>query len=474
MKRPLPIKLFFYLLLPVFLFSQIVFQSGCANIIPPEGGPRDTTAPVLVKVTPPNATTGFGDTRITFTFDEYVDLDNYQQNMIVSPLPSNFPNVSRKLNTITIRIRDTLQPNTTYAFDFGNTIKDVNESNVMKNFTYIFSTGRYLDSLQLSGRVIDAETGNVDSTMVVMLHTDKDDSAVVKKRPRYIAKVNGNGTFLFKNLPPDTFYVYALKDEGAYRYLSGKQSFAFADAPVFTGADNDSLVLRSYVSQKDDQGTRPAAPNQRGKLPPGENRLKFSTNLNANKQDILGQFIMTFETPLKNFDSSRIRLSTDTLFTPVPGYSWQLDTTRKILTLVNVWQENTAYNLVLEKDFATDTLGRQLLKGDTLNFTTTARNEYGKLSIRFRNLDLSKNPVLVFIIGEGSGGMLYPMTSETFTRELFPPGEYNLRILYDSNKNGKWDPGQFFGKHIQPELVKPVPRKLNVRPNWDNLFEIAL
>jgi hypothetical protein len=332
-----------------------------------------------------------------------------------------------------------------------------------------------MDSMQLSGRVIDAETGTVDSTMVVMLHREKDDSVVVKKKPVYIAKVRGNGTFQFKNLPPDTFYVYALKDEGSYRYLSGKQTFAFADAPVFTGARNDSIVLRSYISQKEDPNAKPAPTNQRGKVPAGENRLKFSTNLNANKQDILGKFVMTFETPLKDFDSSKIRLSTDTVFNPVTDYRWQLDTTRKRLTLETTWRDNTLYNIILDKEFATDTLNRQLLKSDTLSFNTTARNEYGKLSIRFRNIDLSKNPVLVFVTGDASGsGTLYPLTSETFTRELFPPGEYNLRILYDSNKNGVWDPGQFFGKHIQPELVKPVPRKLNVRPNWDNLFEIAL
>lgn len=473
MKRPILLKLLVPVCLLVFLFSQIVFQSGCANIIPPEGGPRDTVAPVLLKSTPPNYKTGFADTRITFTFDEYVDLDNYQQNLIVSPLPSNPPIVSRKLNTVTVRLRDTLQPHTTYSLNFGNSIKDINEGNVLKDFSYIVSTGAYLDSLQLRGRVFDAETGAVDSTLVIVLHTDPDDSAVIKKRPSYIAKVNGNGSFLFKNLPPDTFYVYALKDEGNYRYQSAKNPFAFNDAPVVTGAHTDSVVLRSYIGQKEDQAPpKPAAGGRNNRQPAGENRLKFQTNLHGGKQDLLDKLVITFETPLKNFDSSKLHLSMDTIYTPVTGYHWQLDSLKKRLSLDYTWREHSTYNIIMEKDFATDTFNRQLLKTDTLNFETSARNEYGKLSIRFRNLDLSKNPVLIFVLDGGTS--LYPLTSETFSRELFTPGEYDLRILYDSNKNGQWDPGEFFGKHKQPELVKPVPKKLTIRPNWDNMFEIAL
>lgn len=470
MKKPL-IKIFVSALLLLLMFSQIIVQSGCANIVPPEGGPRDSLPPVLTKSTPLNYTTNFANDRITFTFDEYVDLENYQQNLIVSPLPSNMPNVSRKLNTISIRLRDSLEPNTTYSFNFGNSIKDVNESNVLRNFTYVFSTGPYMDSLQLGGRVFDAETGSIDSTLVVMLHTTKDDSAVVSKRPRYIAKVDGNGKFLFKNLPYDTFYVYSLKDAGSYRYLSAKQVFAFADSAVITGLRTDSIILRSYIGQKEDP-TKPATPT-RGKPAGADNRLKLQPNLKNGKQDLLDMFVLTFETPLRNFDSSKLYVSTDTTYIPLTGYRWELDSTRKRLSLNNVWKENTAYNIIFDKDFATDTLGRQLLKGDTLNFETSARNEYGKLSIRFRNLDLSKNPVLIFVQADGSI-ISFPLTTGTFARDLFPPGEYNLRILNDDNKNGVWDPGEFLGKHKQPELVKPVSRKITIRPNWDNLFEIAL
>src|SRR5688572_26307507 len=98
-----------------FLLSLINGSVSCANIVPPEGGPRDSLPPVMIRANPPDRTKNFTDTRITLTFDEYVDLENAQQSMIVSPVPSNFPVVSRKLNVVTVKIRDTLQPNTTYT-----------------------------------------------------------------------------------------------------------------------------------------------------------------------------------------------------------------------------------------------------------------------------------------------------------------------------------------------------------------------
>ncbi len=188
---------------------------------------------------------------------------------------------------------------------------------------------------------------------------------------------------------------------------------------------------------------------------------------------MLENFFFHFETPLKNFDSTKIRLTTDCTFIPVNGYHWEFDSTMKTATLLYQWKEKTLYNFILEKEFATDTLGQQLLKGDTLSFSTKATAEYGKLSLRFRNLDLSKNPVLQFV-QNNAVIKSFPLTSEVLTQPLFLPGEYNLRILYDNNKNGKWDPGEFFGKHLQPELVKPLERKINVRPNWSDEIQIAL
>lgn len=472
MQKPVLTRIVFPFLLAVFFISHLFFETGCANIVPPEGGLRDTLPPTLVKSTPANETRNFNTDRITFIFDEYVDLENYQQNVIVSPLPVNMPTMTRKLNTITIKLRDSVESNTTYSFNFGNSIKDINEGNIFRDFVYSFSTGSYIDSMEFSGRVILAENGQTDSTLAVMLYRDMDDSAVINKRPRFVTRVNSSGYFKFRNLAPGTFRVYALKDEGSYRYLSTKQLFAFADSPVQIGPNTDSVTLYAYVA--DTSGQRTAGPPAARGNKPGDRRLKFQANLSADKQELTNKLTLTFDIKLRDFDSTKLHLTTDSTFIPVTNYSWTLDSARRVLTLNNQWKENTRYNLILEKEFATDTLGQQLLKSDTLEFSTKSKTDYGDIRIRFRNLDLSKNPVLQFVQGDQLK-YSFPLTGEQFSQTLLEPGDYGLRILFDNNKNGKWDPGIFFGKHQQPEIVKPVARKTTtIKAGLDSQVEIAL
>ncbi|MET0463672.1 MAG: Ig-like domain-containing protein [Chitinophagaceae bacterium] len=452
------------------LITGTVTGPGCANIVPPQGGPKDTLPPVLRRVTPADSSFKFNRDRIDFVFDEYIDLDNAQQNLIMSPMPSSPPNITRKLNTMSVRLRDTLEPNTTYSINFGNSIKDVNEGNIMRNYTYVFSTGTYFDSLQLSGKVILAESGAIDTTLTVMLHRSADDSAVYHQKPRYITRVDNTGSFRFRNLPPGVFYLYAIKSEGTYTYTNPETLFAFADSSIIMGRHETPVTLYAYSLPKT-QSAAPATGNAKPK--PGDKRLKMTNKLQEGKQDLLTDFSLVFETPLRDFDTSKVHFSTDSTFTPLSGFNWSLDSSRKIASLRYPWKENTAYNLVIEKEFATDTLGQQLLKGDTLEFTSRKTADYGKVSLRFRNLDLSKNPVLLFFASSELKGS-YPLTSVNFTQNLFMPGEYTLRILEDRNKNGVWDPGAFFGKHVQPELVKPVERKIVVKANWDNEAEIDI
>ena len=471
-------RLLFFLLIILFVIQQIVVLPGCANIIPPQGGPRDTIPPQLIKVSPADSTKNFKNTRINFSFDEFIDLQNVQENLLVSPLPKTNPFVESKLNTMSVRIKDSLESNTTYTLNFGNAIKDYNEGNVSKGFTYIFSTGPYIDSLELQGKVILAETGKVDSTLTVMLHTNDDDSAVVNKKPRYISRLDKNGNFIFKNLPPKTYYLYALKDEGGtQRYFSDKQLFAFADSPVVARSKPEPVTLYAYATkpatlqtiiQSLNVGTR-----KKGGVETTERRLKYQTSLVNNQQDLQANFIMTFDQPLRSFDSSKIRLYTDSVFKPAADYKFEKDSSNRKVQLNITWKENTLYHFILDKDFAEDSSGKKLLKTDTLSFTTKKLADYGSLQLKFRNLDLAKNPVLQFITND----FIYksfPLVSSTFSQSIFLPGEYELRILFDENKNGRWDPGDFFGKHKQPEIVKPVERKISVKPAFQNEVDIAL
>lgn len=450
---------------------------GCANIVPPQGGPKDSLPPVLVKAVPEVESKNVSSKKISFTFDEYIDVQNIFGNLIVSPIPKSNPDVTGKLNNVTIRLRDTLEPNTTYSLNFGDAIKDVNEGNVMKNFTYTFSTGPFIDSLELKGSVILAETGKIDTTLIVMLHTSSDDSALVKQKPRYVTRLDSKGNFKFSHLPPATFYLYALKDEGgSYRYFDNTHLFAFADSAVHIGPQTDSITLYAFAAPNENRPTTNTTlptPVKNKNKNVVDTRLKYQADLLNSQQDLLSPLKITFETPIKYFDSAKAKLYTDSLFNPVTSYQFQKDSSKKTVTLITKWKESTTYHFVLDKDFAEDSSGYKLLKTDTLSFTTKKTSDYGAVTLKFKNLDLSQNPVLQFVLNE-SIFKSFPLTDSLFTDPLFLPGEYQLRILYDENKNGVWDPGVFFEKHKQPELVSPIEKKVIIKANWKNEFDIPV
>jgi hypothetical protein len=393
--------------------------------------------------------------------------------------------VEARLNTVTVRIKDSLEPNTTYTYNFGNTIKDYNEGNVLKNFTYAFSTGRHLDSLRIKGHVVLAESGKTDSTLIVMLHVTADDSAVVKERPRYLTRLDGKGDFVFTNLPAKTFYVYALRDEGnQHRYTSEKQVFAFADGPVRASPEGRMDTLYAYSSETISNAGNIATglpdfqnvlvtKGKKNQTDKNDKRLKYTASAGEGQQDLLTNFKISFDQPLRHLDSAKIKVSTDSSFQPLANYSFTLDSLRRKIEFHIDWKENTVYHIILDKDFADDSTGKKLLKTDTLHFKSKKLSDYGSLQLKFHNLNMTRNPVLLFILNE-SLYKSYPLSGPDFLQTLFLPGDYELRILYDENKNGRWDPGVFFGKHKQPEKVKLLDRKISIKANWKNEFDLAL
>ena len=440
-------------------------------MIPPTGGPRDSLPPFLVKVTPSDSTRSFNAKTITFTFDEYIDQpQDIFRNLIISPMPTRQPTIESKLRTLTIRIKDTLEPNTTYYYNFGDAIKDINEGNVLHDFSYIFTTGNTLDTMQLRGNVVVAETGGIDTTLIAMLYKSGVDSAITNERPRYITKLDGKGNFRFLYLPQSTYYLYVVSDSRTY---SERELFAFADSAIEIKPGAAPVTLYAYKESKEPVGpTVSFTGGNRAGARPDDRRLRFTSSLSANIQDLLGDLTLNFDRPLRNIDTSKLLLSTDSTFIPTPA-TWELDSLKKKLALKVAWKENTLYNLILDKDFAEDSSGRKLLKTDTISFTTKKQADYGSLKVSFLNIDLSKNPVLQISQG-GQVIRTFPITGAEIYQKLFNPGEYDLSILYDKNKNGRWDPGQFFGEKRQPELVRPLNKKITIRPNWDNEFEIKL
>ena len=449
----------------------LIIGSGCAQIGAPTGGPRDSLPPVLVSSNPKLLTTNFTDNKISLVFDEYIDLQDVQNNVLVSPFPKTSPLVEFKLKTVTVKLKDTLLPNTTYSINFGNAIKDNNEGNPFKNFTYVFSTGKTIDSLQLSGKVIIAETGKKDSTIIALLYRNVDDSAVQKRKPDYIARLDSSGNFKFANLSAGMYKLYALLDgDGGKTYNSPIELFAFIDSEVEVKDSTSPVTLYAYAEEKEIKKT-PAPSSGASKITTqADKKLRYTTNLSNFEQDLLTDLVITVNKPLKKFDPQKIILS-DTNFNKINSAA-TIDSTQKIISIKAKWTEDTYYKLIISKEAISDSTGLELTKSDTIRFASKKEAAYGNLVLRFSNLKPESHPVLQFI-KEQEVFKSVPITALTWSDKLFVPGEYELRILFDTNNNGIWDPGNYT-KKIQPEKAITLDSKLSIKANWDNERDIRL
>ncbi len=469
------------LLISVWILFAVRTLSSCANIIPPGGGPKDSIPPKLVVALPKDTSVNVDvkTRQLVLTFDEFVDIKEAQTNLIVSPVPKNLPFVDNKLRTVILKLKDTLEPNTTYSFNFGNTIRDVNEGNIAKDFIYAFSTGRTIDRNRFSGTVQLAETGKTDSTLIVVLHKNLQDSAVVKNRPRYYARVDGKGNFAFTNLPAGKFAVYVLPNDYTKKYDDSTKLFAFSDSVITIGPATPAISLFAYEEVKR-KATEKAPPVSGNTAPPAkpskeskeDKRLRITTSLESGQQDILNPILqLTFTRKLKSVDTTKILL-TDTNYLPLKDYRIDLDSTRTKLLVQYNWPAATHLRLLLAKDAVLDTTGTMLAKGDTLRFVTKKEEEYGAIQLRFANLNLAKNPVLQLVQNDKIVESI-PITQRVLSRKIYRPGEYELRVLFDRNNNGLWDTGDFKKKR-QPEIVVTLSKKLVVKANWDNELDVPL
>ncbi|MEP7081128.1 MAG: Ig-like domain-containing protein [Ginsengibacter sp.] len=442
--------------------------NSCAQVGMPTGGPRDSIPPTLIKSSPPIRTTHFSGNRITLTFDEYVHVENVQQNLLVSPTPRVNPNVDYKFREVTIKLRDTLLPNTTYSIQLGNAIQDVNENNPYPNFTYVFSTGSYIDSLTLNGKVIVAETGLPDSTLIAELYNDLSDSVVFKTKPKYVSRIDKEGNYNFSYLAAGTYQLFALRDEsGTKLYNNPKQLFAFADSTIVINKENKTApVLYAYSEEKETPTTSTSKQ---------EKFLKFSTSIINAHQDLLTPLEINFNHPLKNSAAAFANIK-DTLFNNI-ATKISTDTLGKKYKIEFNAKPSQKYLLVINKELAIDTAGVALLKNDTIPFTMKNESEYGSIRLNFTNLQKFKHPVLQFV-SRNEIVASFELPSAIFEQKLVAPGEYTLRILDDENGNKAWDPGHYSPQkknlQKQPEKIYNISQSLNIKANWDNIRDIVL
>lgn len=519
------------------LFILALAVTGCAKRGSITGGLKDTIPPVMRSSSPENFSTNFDVKEIRITFDEYIKIKDVNKQLIVSP-PMEYPPVITPTNAskyINIRIKDTLQPNTTYSFNFGSSIQDNNEGNPYQQFKYVFSTGTYIDSLEVSGTVKDAFNKDVESFVSIMLYEVNEtftDSIVYKENPRYITNtLDSLKSFKLENLKEGKYMLVAMKDyNNNFKFNANKDKIAFRKE--FITVPTDSVFnlklfneIAAFKGQKPYQasGNRLVIPYEGNTndlavaLKNGSENLPFKLTKFPNKDSLQvwfqplkvdslsismkkGKFDKEFNVRMKEFKR-------DTLsFNPLQkGTIHPLDrfTVNSSLPLTNI--DKSKINLInkdsVAVDFTTeyDEMNQNLkfdfkreelqmysmtvfpgalttyleTANDTLKYTlnTQAISEYATMNLTV--LNVKQFPILVELVTE-KGVVVASKYSEDSAKidfEGLQAGKVFLRVIYDTNKNKVWDTGNYLEK-VQPEEVIYSPKEYDLRPNWDYVDEV--
>jgi uncharacterized protein (DUF2141 family) len=229
-----------------FLFLFLLTVVGCARMGRPEGGPKDFDKPIMVRADPEFESLRFNSDQIRIYFDEYIKLKDVNSQLIISPPLKNQPVISplgSSSKRITIKLADTLQDNTTYTFNFAQSIEDNTEGNVLENFKYIFSTGDYIDSLSIGGTIKDAFELEMLENPTIMLYPVNEnykDSVIFEEKPTYVGGVLDSINWEISNIKAGSYKLVALNDIGKnYKYNPKQDKIAFHSG--FINIPGDSL-----------------------------------------------------------------------------------------------------------------------------------------------------------------------------------------------------------------------------------------
>ncbi len=211
----------------------ICLMASCANRgMGPQGGPIDTIPPQVVKTTPQQGAKNYTKNDVVVNFDEFIQLDNPSENVLISPPqlhPAQVQSTGKRVNVI---FQDSLKANTTYTIDFGNAIQDIHEKTPLKNYVFTFSTGESMDSLAIFGTILDAQTLNPLSGIVVGIHENHEDSTFEKTSFLRIGRTNHDGEFSIRNVHEGTYRLLALNDISRdFRYQPG-EGLAMCDSLI--------------------------------------------------------------------------------------------------------------------------------------------------------------------------------------------------------------------------------------------------
>lgn len=232
--------------------SVALLLAACASMGTPDGGPYDEEAPIFVTSTPAAYATNITDKKFILEFDENIKLQNAFEKVIVSPPQIEMPEIKYSGKRITVELFDTLKPNTTYSIDFSDAVVDNNEGNPLENFAFVFSTGDRVDTLAISGTVLNAKDLEPIKGMMVGIHKAGDDSAFYKLPFERVSRTDSRGRFTIKGLAPGSYRVYALMDANQnYRFDQKSEKIAFLDAtiePFATPAVRPDTIWRDSIT----------------------------------------------------------------------------------------------------------------------------------------------------------------------------------------------------------------------------------
>lgn len=429
---------FYTLLLIIISFLDF----SCANIVRPDGGPKDIMPPKVQSAEPPNKSVNFKDNKIVLNFDELIDLKNPTQ-ILVSPLSKKPPEVKIKGKSIILTFKDTLRNNTTYTVNFGESLRDYNEDNILRNYEYSFSTGPQLDTLSLTGKVMTA-TNNSDSKgiLAALYESTAHDSLFQTQAPLYITRTNEKGSFAFNNIKAGSYKLMAIDDKNAnYFFDRPDESIAFLGKNITLP---DSLK-KPYVLRMFSEGQEAA------KVADRRNRE-------------YGKIEVYFTKPIDSLHLTAL----DSL--PTSG-NWKMETSPQHDTLL-IWYRGTpdrasfSFALSGEKKYADTLKMRNTIKEETLQelkYTSSIRLsrsnstlDIGRRAwIQFNHpieqIDISRIQLLRDSIPITSSKQIY-MDSLNPRRVLFDYAwqqDVNYRILLPDSIVK-----DFFGKYNDEILIK--------------------
>ena len=217
----------------IIIFTTALLAAACASMGTPDGGPYDEAPPIFLTSTPASNATNASENKITLEFDEFIKLQNAYEKIVVSPPQMQQPEIKANGKRITVELLDSLKPSTTYTIDFNDAIADNNESNALEAFSFVFSTGATVDTLGVSGTVLEASNLEPIKGILVGIHSDLSDSAFRTKPFDRISRTDSRGRFTMRGMAPGKYRIYALADaNGNYRFDQKSEKIAYLDSLI--------------------------------------------------------------------------------------------------------------------------------------------------------------------------------------------------------------------------------------------------